>query len=502
MFKNSYEKIIYIGKAKDIKKRVDSYFSKKSVDDKTKAMLKNVSSLDFIITDNETEAFILENNLIKKFQPKYNIVLKDSKRYAYLKITNEDFPRLITARKTSKEGKYFGPFVSGQTREEIKEFVIKTFKLRTCKRLLKKECLRYHINLCDAPCIKNISKKDYLEKIENSILVLKGKNKEIIKILEKKMQNASKIKEFEKALEIREQILALKWLLEKQNFQRNKKYDEDIVNYEIKNDKVYLILFNSKKGILENKQSFVFDKKYDFLEEFIMQYYDENPIPKEIILPENVSLGLRKFLEKKSGKKVIITVPKVGEKKKLLMITKKNIQIMFFSEEDSLKDLADKLKLPNIPERIECFDISHLSGSSTVASMVSFLHGVADKKNYRRFKIKTVEGIDDVSSINEVVKRRYSRLKSEGRDYPDLIIIDGGKGQLNGAIKALKELRIRIPIISIAKRFEEVYVPGLSIPFKFNKKTKALKLIQRIRDEAHRFAINYNRLLRKKKIRE
>lgn len=499
LYKDSKNNIIYIGKAKNLYKRVASYFSKKN-DLKTETMISNAKSVDFIVTDSEVEALILESNLIKKYKPKYNINLKDSKKYAYLQITEEKFPRLILARNLSSKGKFFGPFVSAQSRDYARDVLVKAFRLRTCRRLPKKECLRYHINLCSAPCIGNISKTMYNENISEVSTVLKGNSKSIISNLKTKMKESSLKQNFEIALDLRNKIDALENLKEKQNMQRDKKYDEDIINYIIKGDLIYLILFNVHRGILENKQSYVFDNSGEAIEEFILQYYSSNPIPKELILPNKIYQSLIDYLEKKRKKKFSVVVPKKGEKKHLLDLVSKNIELQFFSEEEALTDLMKKLKLNFRPEVIECFDVSHISGSSTVASMVQFRNGVPDKSNYRRFKIRTVLGIDDFSSIAEVVFRRYSRLKREGARMPDLIVIDGGKGQLSFAVNQLLSLNLRIPIISIAKKFEEVYVPGLSRPLKIDRKTKALRLLQRIRDEAHRFAINYNRLLRKKEI--
>lgn len=496
MFKDSKNNIIYIGKAKDLKKRVGSYFQKKHDDKKTLMLVSQINGVEFIVTDTEAEALILENNLIKKHNPKYNIDLKDSKRYAYLKITDEYFPRLMIVRRRKGKGKYYGPFVSAQNRDLIKKLLVKNFKLRTCKKLLKKECLRYHIGLCDAPCAQKISREEYSEKIKSIEMVLAGKITDTIKILKDKMNQYSKSKEFEKAIDIRTRIKAIEWLKEKQKMERDRKYNEDIINFIRKDDKMYLILFNIDKGILENKQSFVFDYDDNSFEEFLLQYYSENEIAKELIIPTKISDPLKHVLTKK--KKVIFTVPKIGEKKKLLDLVKKNIEILFFKEEEALIELRKKLRLLKIPSVIECFDVSHISGTSTVASMVQFKNGRPEKSNYRRFKIRTVEGIDDFASISEVVKRRYSRLKSEQLKMPDLIVIDGGKGQLMSAFIVLQELDLKIPIISLAKKFEEVYVPRLKIPLMMNKKSQALKLLQQIRDESHRFAIAYNRLLRKK----
>jgi excinuclease ABC subunit C len=498
LFKDNKKNIIYIGKAKDLKKRVSNYFQSKDHDPKTLALIQQIDSVDFIITKNEVEALILENNLIKKNTPKYNIDLKDSKRYAYIKITNEEFPKLLIARRKEDDSDYFGPFTSAEKRDYVMQTLIRTFKVRTCKKMPKKPCLRFHIGLCDAPCIKNISKEKYDEKIRFVKSILNGKTKEIEEKLKVEMEKESKKQNFEGAIELRNQIDSLEYLKEKQNMQRQKEYNEDIINYLIKDNKVYLLLFKIYKGTLENKEEFEFEYQDDFLEDFLTQYYSENNIPKEIIIPEKVDESIKIFLEKKANKKVNLIIPEKGEKKELLDLVLKNIEIIFFENINKLIALKDALNLETIPEVIECFDISHLSGTSQVGSMVQFRKGKPDKSNYRKFKIKTVDQIDDFASIKEIVFRRYYRIKKEKSNPPDLIIIDGGKGQLSSAIEALDEINIKIPIISIAKEFEEIYTPGESNPLRLDKKDPALQIVQEIRDEAHRFAITYNRLLRKK----
>jgi excinuclease ABC subunit C len=314
------------------------------------------------------------------------------------------------------------------------------------------------------------------------------------------MNRASELLDFEKAIMIRNQIRSITYLTERQNMQRTKKYNEDILNYRIKDDKVYLILFNIHKGTLVNKNEFIFDFHEEFLEEFIVRYYSENSIPKEIIVPKLVSDAASTYLSKEKKSKVDINVPKRGEKKQLLSLVLKNIDITFFSDTKKVDELKKKLLLQETPRVIECFDISHISGTSTVGSMVQFRNGKPDKSNYRRFKIRTVAGIDDFAAIAEVVRRRYYRLKNMDEALPNLVIIDGGKGQLNAALKELEKLEIKIPVISIAKHYEEIHIPGFSKPINLAKKEKALQFIQEMRDEAHRFAIKYNRLLRKKEL--
>lgn len=501
LFKNSKDNVIYIGKAKNLKKRIKNYFQKIELDPKTQAMLKFANSIDFVVTDSEDEALILENTLIKKYQPKYNIILKDAKSHTYLLLTQDEYPRLIIDRQKKGKGIFYGPFITAQERDYILYFLRRTFLLRTCNRLLKKPCLRYHINLCDAPCINHVSKNDYDFKIKKIKMILSGKTKQLLTNLNKDMQRYSEKQDFEKALKLRNEIFAIEHLSKRQKMQREKKYNEDIINYTIKDDKVYLMLFNIYKGTLHNKNEYEFDYNDDFLEEFIIQHYSDSPIPKEVIVPEKLSNSIDVFLTKKKGSKVRVIKPQKGEKNHLLKLVSKNIDISFFADVKKAELLKNKLNLQESPIVIECFDISHLSGTSTAGSMVQFRNGKPDKSNYRKFKIRSVDGIDDIAAIGEIVRRRYKRLKEGDSELPDLVIIDGGEGQLNFAIQELNKLSLKIPIISIAKQFEEIYIPGSSEPLRLRKKDKALQFIQEIRNEAHRFAIKYNRLLRKKELR-
>ena len=510
LYKDLSGKIIYVGKAKNLRKRVSSYFSKKDHDPKTALLVQNIADAEFIITDNEVEALILENNLIKRHKPKYNIDLRDSKQYAYIQVTSEPCRRLIISRKRTPDGTFYGPFVSAAERDYIIEYLNKAFKLRTCRRLPKRACLRYHIDLCTAPCVGKVSLEEYDAQVKKAEAVLKGKSEELRKELEREMKSASASLNFEKSLLLRDQAAAIEHLSERQNMQRQKTSNEDIINYVAAGDKVYLMLFNTYKGTLINKSEFIFGYHPEFFEEFILQYYSEHALPGELILPEQPDESLKEYLNQKAAssekssqpKRLTITVPKFGEKKELLDLVRKNIEITYMGSAAKLEALRTALKLQELPIVIECFDISHLGGTSTVGSMVQFRNGIPDKSNYRRFRIRTVEGIDDFASISEVVRRRYERLLAEGREMPNLIIIDGGKGQLSSALAELKRVGVHIPVISIAKRLEEIYVPGLPYPIALKRTDAALKAIQEIRDEAHRFAINYNRLLRSKRLRE
>ena len=493
-------KVLYVGKAKDLKKRVSNYFQKRDHDTKTESLIQTASSLDFIVTNTEVEALLLENTLIKKHWPRYNIKLKDSSRYACIHLTDEKLPRIRISRSRLGRGTFFGPFTSARERDYVFAVVRKTFQLRTCRRLPKRACLRYHLGACSGPCIGKITEAEYLEKVRRAEAALKGNIADLIASLRKEMIDSSTRQEYERAKDLRDEIVALEGLQERQNMDRKRKFDQDILSYLVDEGNVYLMLFKVYKGTLEGKEDFVFAYNENFLEEFLVQYYSENDPPEELIVPEVLEDSIEEFLSHVKGKSVRVTVPKQGEKKVLLELAKKNVEIGFFGDRKKVQALQEALKLPKPPNVIECFDVSHLSGTSMVGSMVQFRGGRPDKSNYRRFKIKSVEGIDDPASIAEVVRRRYTRLRDGKLELPDLVIIDGGVGQLSSAFQELRNLRVRVPVISIAKREEEIYMPGLDKPLPIKKDDKASLYVQEIRDEAHRFAISYNRLLRQKAV--
>jgi excinuclease ABC subunit C len=500
LFRDAQKHTIYVGKAKNLRKRISSYSQRHDRDRKTARLVETIDSVDYIITDTEIEALILENTLIKKYQPKYNINLKDSKNYAYIQFSDAEFPRMGIARNSRGSGLFFGPFVSAKERDYVLSVLKRIFKLRSCRRLPKRPCLRYHIGSCSAPCIGAISKQDYREQVGRAEAVLRGDTRQLLATLQSEMAEKSAIREFEQAMELRDQIAAVKHLTERQHVDRQKSYNEDIINFIEQNGTVYLMLFNIHRGTLADKQEFVFEGQEEFLEEFLVQYYSEHEPPPEVILPRMVEGALADFLAIKRGRKVRIRIPKRGEKKKLLELVYKNIEITYFGGQRKLEELQKRLRLPDLPVIIEGFDISHLSGTAMVGSMVQFRLGKPDKRNYRRFKIRTVEEIDDFAALSEVVRRRYERLKREEGEFPDLIVVDGGRGQLNAARRELEKIGLKIPVIAIAKQDEEIYVPGLLHPLPINRKEKASLFVQEIRDEAHRFAITYNRLLRKKQM--
>jgi len=351
---------------------------------------------------------------------------------------------------------------------------------------------------CSAPCIGAISTDEYRIQVERATTLLKGKGGELVKQLREEMASCSAAQEYEKALSLRNQIGAIERLSERQYVERPKESDQDVIAYTVADGIVSLMVFAVRKGSLTRKQEYSFEAGEDFFEEFLVQYYADHPPPTELILPHDIDAALSDYLTELRGRGVQITVPKIGEKKKLIDLVYTNIELIFRRGALKTSDLKSALELPDTPHVIECFDISHLSGTSMTGSIVQFRDGVPDKKNYRRFKIRTVEGIDDFASIAEVVKRRYLRLSTAGDEMPDLIVIDGGKGQLSAAIDTLNDLNVEIPVIALAKREEEVYLFGEMLPLHLDPKGMALRYLQEIRNEAHRFAVAYHRLLRKK----
>ena len=500
LFSDTTGTVIYVGKAKDLKKRVASYFTKTDHDAKTKNLIARIASVDCVVTTNEVEAFLLENNLIKKHQPRYNIDLKDAKRFAYIEISSDAFPRIGIARRAKGDGTYFGPFVSAGERDAVIRVVKKVFSLRSCRKLPKRACLRYHMKSCSAPCIGKISAEEYRIQVERATALLKGKGSELLRSLKAGMAQSSQRQEFEKALALRNQIHAIEHLSQRQHVERPRGTDQDVISYAVADGTVFLMVFFVEKGLLSGKQEYTFEAHGDFFEEFLVQYYADHNPPAELILPHDVDPALAGYLSERRGSAVQLTAPKIGGKKRLVELVNKNISHAFLRDEVKVQELRAALALPVSPAVIECFDISHLSGTSMVGSMVQFRGGRPDKNNYRRFRIRTVAGIDDPASIAEIVKRRYQRLAAEGTRMPDLILIDGGRGQLSAALDALRSLGLEIPVIALAKQEEDVYLPGEVLPRQLDEKGAALRYLQEIRNEAHRFAVSYHRLLRKKRM--
>ncbi len=490
LFKDENRKILYVGKAKNLKKRVASYFQKRDHDAKTALLVSLIKNIDFIVTKTEAEALLLENNLIKLHSPKFNLDLKDSRRYAYLRLSEDELPILEVARIRDKGGEYFGPFTSGAIRKVIMDTITRHFKI-----LYKKP----------SPQLRKLmleNKEDYLARVAKIRKIIKGNVDELISELEREMKKNTQILNYEYALTLRNQIEALKTLKEKQVMEFTKTIDSNAINYSVVGGELYLLVFNVRKGVVEDRQEFVFDYYEGFLGDFLMQFYDSVKIPSEILVPEEFEGPdlVEDFLSKKAGHKISILVPKTGDKKELLDFVKKNITATFFAGSERTLELQKVLGLEKAPRVIECFDISHLSGTNTVASMVTFVDGFSDKSNYRRFRIRAPTSSDDLWAMREVVKRRYTRVINDKLRKPDLIVIDGGPTQLGVAIKVLKELKLNIPIISLAKQFEEIYLTNKSEAIRLDKKHKGLQLLQAIRDEAHRFANAYRKILKRKEV--
>ncbi|MCK8828193.1 excinuclease ABC subunit UvrC [Natroniella acetigena] len=525
LMKDQTCQIIYVGKAKSLRKRVKSYWQSSKQRFKTKVLVDRIADFEYIVTDTEVEALILENNLIKKYNPKFNIQLKDDKTYPYIKVTIvEVYPRVYKTRIVKNDGsRYFGPYTDVKAVNDLLELVADLFSLRDCKRDLttdkeERACLNYHIEKCHAPCINEISQTEYNELIAQVIMILEGKEENLVEQLEVKMEQAAKGLEFETAAKLRDQIKAINKVTQKQKVVAEKLVNQDIIALATEDNDICLQLLIVRSGRLIGKEDFIFADSNDFIEvvtAFLQQYYDQvYYIPEEILLEFMIDdlPVIEEWLQHKKGAKLEVKVPQQGQKKRLVDLAARNARYNLkeyrFKEKFSsqqldkgVKQLQQELGLKQPPVRIEGFDISNLQGTDTVASLVSFQNGQPYKKGYRRFKIKTVQGQDDFAAMNEVVQRRYSRLVEEGREFPDLILIDGGKGQLNSALKVLDELGQKgQQIISLAKREEEVFVPGKEEAVRLSRNSAGLYLLQRVRDEAHRFAVSYHRKLRGRRL--
>ena len=521
--------IIYVGKAKNLKRRVNSYFIGNDKPIKTFNLVENIADFDYILTSSDTDAFLLENNLIKKHQPHFNILLKDGKNYPYLKINlKEDFPRLEITRKIKKDGaKYFGPYFNGTSPTEILKIVSTAFSTRTCSQKITalgkptRPCLNYSMGLCSAPCAGYISKDEYNQEILEVISFLKGDTKKVEDILKQKMQTASDALNFEKALEIRNEIKSLNNLKQKYTAQFPNLFSEDVVGYYSSGTNAVITVMIIRDGKLMGVENFTLVDLQDFEQiasTFLMQYYSINrQVPKRIVLPEHIfdEQDLVDYLKQQTDENVEIVVPQKGKNKKLCEIASQNgreyleksLGILRTREMKTLgaiQRLKDVLNLQSVPYRMECYDISHISGTNSVASMVVFLNGDVAKSHYRKFNIKTVDGNDDFASMKEVLARRVNELKNSKDEsfsaIPNLLVIDGGKGQLSSVLEVLEELDAKIPVCSLAKQDEEIFVPNSTEPIHLKKSDVALHVLQRIRDEAHRFAITFHRSKRTKKM--
>ena len=544
IMKNSLGEVIYVGKAKVLKNRVRQYFqNSKNHSEKVRAMVKNIAEFEYIVTDSEMEALILECNLIKKYSPRYNIALKDDKFYPFIKITtNEDFPRVYVTRNFAKDGnRYFGPYTNGTAVYEVMGLIKKLFPLRTCKKAIveggepTRACLNYHINLCKAPCAGYISKAEYWEMIDEIINILNGTDTSIIKKLKLEMEKAAEELEFEKAAKIRDRILAIELISEKQKMFTVKEGDEDFIDlYTDEKDGCAQVFF-VREGKVTGREHFMIENIGDnpvkeVISSFIASFYGGTAqIPKTIYVPEEIEDQelIEKFLTEKRGSKVWIKVPKKGDKKNLLDMVRNNAKIMLdqFKEKmveekelnkSALTELADVLGLDSLPARIEAYDISNIQGVDSVGTMVVFENGKAKNSDYRRFKIKSVKGPNDYESMREILSRRFShgleevnKIKERNLEYskgkfcifPDLIMMDGGKGQVNIALEVLKDFGIEIPVCGLVKddkhRTRGIIFNNEEILIR--RGSGLMNLITRVQDEVHRYAITYHRSLRDKR---
>ncbi|MGD6934965.1 MAG: excinuclease ABC subunit UvrC [Candidatus Bathyarchaeia archaeon] len=508
IFKNEEGEILYVGKAKSLRSRVKSYFASIDQPPKTRQLVGKIRNIDFILVNNEVEALLLENKLIKQHTPKYNINLKDAKTYAYIALTREEYPRILTSRKVSPKLESFGPYTEGYTRQDLQRLVTKVFKLRTCKNMHKRACLHYHIGNCTAPCDGKVTKEEYAEQVKNARMFLEGKFDRTLQLLEKQMQQASEEQKFERALELRNQMASIRLLTQRQIVDNERRFDQDAMVFCGEGDKIKVVQMGLRKGVLLGKKEFTVDRQPQVEQEFLKAFYGVNPIPREILLnkpcwqdPEEKA-ALEEFLYAKRLAPVTLTVPKrKGNKLCLVQLAEKNLQSSLTGN-NALVDLQTVLDLPRLPRIIECFDISNLGQEHVVSGMVRFTDAKPDKKNYRKFKIKTVLGQDDFASMNEVVTRRYKRLKDENAQMPDLIIIDGGPGQVSAAQAALNTLNLKIPMIGLAKENEEIYKPNEQTPIQLDKNSRMMLLIRQIRDATHDFSLGYNRKRREMQLRE
>lgn len=529
-FKNNEGKVIYVGKAQNLRNRVRQYFHKsRTADPRIDALVAKINDVELIVTDSEVEALILEATLIKQLKPRYNVLLKDDKSYPYIAITNEIFPRIFVTRRKISGYRYFGPYTDVKLMRQALKTVRDIFLIRSCNYDLTeasianhkfKVCLDYHIKKCEGPCEALISRERYNAAIDQAAKVLRGKTKVVVDLLKKEMDQLANSMKYEEAALVRNKIKDLKVYSEKQKIIDLNESDRDILGLVVKENDGCGVVFKIREGKLVNSQHLYLSNcegisKGGLLEFFLEEYYiNEEDVPAELILShdlENID-ALQDWLMNKIGRPVTLQTPTTGELTKLVSLALTNAQ--FWLDEltlaklkrgdlmpHAIKALQRDLRLQVTPRRIECFDISNIQGSDTVASMVVFIDGKPKKSEYRKFRITSVNGPNDFASMQEVVSRRYSRVLQEDGELPQLIIIDGGKGQLSSAREVMKHLTLdAIPIYGLAKRLEELFLPDQADPIQLPRTSSSLRLLQHIRDEAHRFAITYHRTVRSKRI--
>jgi len=520
IMKDENGKVIYVGKAVNLRNRVRQYFQNSDLTPKTRLMVKKIKDFDYIVTDTEVEALILECNLIKEYRPKYNVLLRDDKNYQYIKITNEMFPRLVTTRKVEKDGaRYFGPYVRGYSVKQTIELLKSLFMLRTCKRKFPDQlgkgrpCLNFYIERCLGVCKGDIPEEEYQKLVERAVKVLSGKGDEIVEELKKKMFEYADNLMFEKAQEIKNKITSLEQIITKQKVIYADDRSEDVINYASDSSNICIVVLIIRNGKLINKEEFVLRNDEEVFERFLEQYYsDVVSVPKEIIIPHEIenNENIEKMIEKLYGFKVKIVVPKQGEKKQLLEMAKKNAEISLVNKQkienyysEALLRLKNMLNIEHDIEKIESYDISNLAGTDNVGTLIVFEDGKFNKDLYRKFKIKSFEGQDDIRSVKEVLTRRFTNLEKHGR-LPDLILIDGGQNQVNAAVEVLRSLGFDIPVAGMVKddrhKTRDLIYNGQEL--NIQKDSLVFKLISIIQEETHRFAVKYHREVRKKHLYE
>jgi excinuclease ABC subunit C len=521
LYKDSHGKIIYVGKAKSLRARVRSYFNEDRLTDaKTGTLIGEAHDVDFIEVDNNKEALALENNLIKQYKPRYNILLRDDKTYPYIKLTGEKYPRVYVTRRLRRDGStYFGPYFPGNLAHRLVHFIHRFFKVPSCSvdfnRVHKAPCLQYHIHRCLGPCVEGLTTDDaYTQAVRNVRMFLEGRHRDLGATLRSQMEDASENMRFEEAANLRDLISTVEELEQKQKMAAAEGDDADIFAFYAEPPLIAVNLFHMRNGHIVDRREFFWEDRLEwdppaFFEALLKQVYLNQPyIPGLIHVPVDFEDrdDLEDYLSEKRGRRVEIHTPQRGQKKAMLALAETNAKHSFDARFRVLKPsmqtiqetLQDLLSLPEPPKRIECFDISHIQGTDKVASMVVWEDGRMKKADYRKFVIRTVIGNDDFASMREVVTRRYSRLQEEGQPFPSLVLIDGGIGQLHAAQDALESIGvINQPIASIAKREEWIYVLGQEDePVVLDKFSPVLHLIQQIRDEAHRFAVTFHRTRR------
>lgn len=515
LFKNEAGEIIYVGKARSLRDRVLSYFQP-SPDPKVQNIMAEAASVDFILTDSEKEAAFLENNFIQKHQPKFNLRLKDDKSFPYLKITvQENFPGVYLCRRVEDDGaRYFGPFAPARNARTTIHLLNKYFGLRNCEEKIPghrtRPCLEYEMKLCSGPCVGAISEKEYRQNVDNALLFLEGKTERLLGLLRERMKAAADKLLFEQAAHWRDTIRAIEQIREKPKLISVGLENADIIGLASRGSEISIYIFFMRRGKVVESEEIIWREKEmrdtaSELKDFLLDFYKTQEIPDRLLLPFEPAdkKEVQTILEKRKGKKIELVVPIKGKDREIVNLANRNAEIILLkssTEPEALSSLQKVLGLEKIPRRIEGFDISNTGGDETVGSMVVFIEALPEKKEYRRYRIRTVSGPDDIACLKEVLERRYRKTVEEGAPEPDLILIDGGKGQLHAAQEVLERLNLAsIPVCALAKREEIIFSPRHPTGLKLEPTSPALKLLQHIRDEAHRFALSLHRKRRERK---